>query len=50
MEACLRIAVIGYGNGGQAAALMLSRDGHRVEVFEQAPGSDPSGPASCCNR
>jgi 2-polyprenyl-6-methoxyphenol hydroxylase-like FAD-dependent oxidoreductase len=43
MEKRLRIAVVGYGTGGQAAALMLSRDGHRVEVFEQAPRLGPVG-------
>jgi 2-polyprenyl-6-methoxyphenol hydroxylase-like FAD-dependent oxidoreductase len=39
----MRIAIIGYGTGGQAAALALSRDGHRVEVFEQAPAPGPVG-------
>jgi 2-polyprenyl-6-methoxyphenol hydroxylase-like FAD-dependent oxidoreductase len=43
MERRLRIAVVGYGTGGQATALMLSRDGHRVEVFEQAPRLGPVG-------
>ena len=32
----LDIAIIGYGTAGQALALLLSRDGHRVQVFERA--------------
>ncbi|TZF90354.1 FAD-dependent oxidoreductase [Cognatilysobacter lacus] len=43
MAGALRIAVIGYGTGGQAAAVLLSRDGHRVEVFERAPAPGPVG-------
>lgn len=39
----LDIAIVGYGSGGQAAALALSRDGHRVEVFERAPALRPVG-------
>ncbi len=39
----LHIAIIGYGTAGQAAALLLSRDGHRVEVFERAPEPGPVG-------
>lgn len=39
----LGIAIVGYGSAGQAAALALSRDGHRVEVFEQAPAPGPVG-------
>lgn len=39
----LDIAIVGYGSGGQAAALALSRDGHRVEVFEQADELRPVG-------
>lgn len=39
----LRIAIVGYGTGGQASALMLSRDGHHVEVFERAPLLGPVG-------
>lgn len=37
------IAIVGYGTAGQAAAVLLSRDGHRVEVFEQAPLPGPVG-------
>ena len=39
----LRIAIVGYGTGGQAAAVLLSRDGHRVEVFERTPVLGPVG-------
>jgi FAD-dependent urate hydroxylase len=39
----LRIAIVGYGTGGQAAALMLAADGHEVEVFERAPVLGPVG-------
>ena len=39
----LHIAIIGYGTAGQAAALLLARDGHRVEVFERAPEPGPVG-------
>lgn len=39
----LRIAIVGYGTGGQATALMLSADGHDVEVFERAPVLGPVG-------
>ncbi|WP_213601440.1 FAD-dependent oxidoreductase [Pseudoxanthomonas japonensis] len=37
------IAIIGYGTAGQAAALLLARDGHRVEVFERAAELGPVG-------
>ncbi|GAB6194703.1 FAD-dependent oxidoreductase [Lysobacter xanthus] len=43
MAKSLRVAVVGYGTGGQAAAVLLSRDGHRVEVFERAPSPGPVG-------
>lgn len=39
----LRAAIIGYGTGGQASALLLSADGHEVEVFERAPELGPVG-------
>lgn len=39
----LRIAIVGYGTGGQAAAVLLSRDGHAVEVFERAAELGPVG-------
>ena len=39
----LRVAVVGYGTAGQATALLLSRDGHAVEVFERAAVLGPVG-------
>lgn len=39
----LRIGIVGYGTAGQTAALLLTRDGHRVDVFEQAPALGPVG-------
>ena len=39
----LRIAIVGYGTAGQAAALLLSRDGHAVEVFERTVTPGPVG-------
>ena len=43
MKQPLRIGIVGYGTGGQAAALLLARDGHHVDVFEQAPELGPMG-------
>ncbi len=43
MASRLRVAIVGYGTGGQASALMLSADGHEVEVFERAPVLGPVG-------
>ncbi|HEY0232241.1 MAG TPA: NAD(P)/FAD-dependent oxidoreductase [Dokdonella sp.] len=39
----LNIAIVGYGTAGQTAAILLSRDGHRVEVFERAAVLGPVG-------
>ena len=39
----LRVAIVGYGTAGQASALMLSADGHEVDVFERAPVLGPVG-------
>ena len=39
----LRVAVVGYGSGGQAAALALAREGHAVDVFERVPAPGPVG-------
>ena len=43
MNKQLRVAVVGYGTGGQATALLLTRDGHQVEVFERAAQLGPVG-------
>lgn len=43
MKTRLRVAVVGYGTGGQATALMLALDGHAVEVFERVPVPGPVG-------
>jgi 2-polyprenyl-6-methoxyphenol hydroxylase-like FAD-dependent oxidoreductase len=37
----LHIAIVGYGTAGQACALPLSRDGHRIEVFERVAQAGP---------
>jgi 2-polyprenyl-6-methoxyphenol hydroxylase-like FAD-dependent oxidoreductase len=39
----LDIAIVGYGTVGQALAVLLARDGHRLQVFEQAPEPRPIG-------
>ena len=39
----LRIAVVGGGIGGLAATLALTRKGHEVRIFEQAPELRESG-------
>ncbi|MFT5465735.1 MAG: 2-polyprenyl-6-methoxyphenol hydroxylase-like FAD-dependent oxidoreductase [Verrucomicrobiales bacterium] len=39
----LRIAIVGCGTTGPAAALLLARSGHEVEIFEQAPDCKPVG-------
>lgn len=43
MNRTLDIAIVGYGTAGQALAVLLSRDGHRVQVFEQAATPGPVG-------
>jgi 2-polyprenyl-6-methoxyphenol hydroxylase-like FAD-dependent oxidoreductase len=43
MTRTLHVAIVGYGTAGQAAAILLSRDGHRIEVFEQAAQLGPVG-------
>lgn len=43
MQGSLRIAIVGYGTAGQAAALFLARQGHRLSVFEQAAEPGPVG-------
>jgi len=39
----MRIAIVGYGTGGQAAAIFLARDGHDVEIFERSDVLKPVG-------
>src|SRR5271170_1172129 len=39
----LRVAVIGCGTAGAASALLLSRAGHDVTVFERVPQPGPVG-------
>lgn len=43
MQGRLRIAIVGYGAAGQAAALFLCAQGHRLSVFEQAAEPGPVG-------
>ncbi len=39
----MNIAIVGYGSAGQALAIALARDGHRLQVFEQVPHPGPVG-------
>lgn len=39
----MRIAIVGYGTAGQAAAIFLARAGHSVSVFEQSAELRPVG-------
>jgi 2-polyprenyl-6-methoxyphenol hydroxylase-like FAD-dependent oxidoreductase len=39
----LRIAIIGCGTAGQAAAIFLARAGHDITIFERAPTLSPIG-------
>lgn len=43
MPTPLSIAVVGLGSAGPAAATLLARQGHRVELFERAPACEPVG-------
>ncbi|MBN8480240.1 MAG: FAD-dependent monooxygenase [Xanthomonadales bacterium] len=38
-----RVAIVGYGTAGQACAILLSRDGWGVDVFEQSETTGPVG-------
>ena len=38
-----QVAIVGYGTGGQAAALALARAGHQIQVFERVPDPGPVG-------
>jgi 2-polyprenyl-6-methoxyphenol hydroxylase-like FAD-dependent oxidoreductase len=42
-QARWRVAVIGCGTAGPAAAILLGRQGHEVTVFERAPQCRPVG-------
>lgn len=42
-QAPLRVAVVGCGIGGPAAALLLARSGHQVTVYERADDPGPKG-------
>jgi 2-polyprenyl-6-methoxyphenol hydroxylase-like FAD-dependent oxidoreductase len=39
----LDVGIIGCGTAGSAAALLLTRAGHRVTVYERVPGPGPVG-------
>src|SRR5689334_17134656 len=39
----MRIAIVGYGTAGQAAAIFLARAGHELTVFEQSAELRPVG-------
>lgn len=43
MGRLLDIAIVGYGTAGQAAAVCLSRAGHRLQVFERSLHIGPVG-------
>ena len=43
MHGSLRVAIVGYGTAGQAAALFLAAQGHTLSVFEQAAHPGPVG-------
>src|SRR5580700_9729004 len=43
MRGALRVAVVGCGTAGAAAALFLARAGHDVTVFERVPEPGPVG-------
>ena len=43
MSAALRIAIVGSGTAGPAAAIFLARAGHDVVLFEKAPQKLPVG-------
>lgn len=39
----MKIAIVGYGTAGQATAILLSKQGHDVTVFERSPTLGPVG-------
>lgn len=43
MRSPLKIAILGYGTAGQAAAILLRQQGHEVQVIERSPALKPLG-------
>ncbi len=43
MTTALRLAIVGYGTAGQAAAVALSSDDHHITVFERVAEPGPAG-------
>lgn len=43
MRTSLNIAIVGCGTAGQAAAILLARQGHTATIFERAPELGPVG-------
>jgi len=43
MSKPLKVAIVGCGTAGPAAAVLLARQGHHVEIFERAPHCEPVG-------
>ncbi len=43
LRAALDIGIVGAGTAGNAAAIILQRDGHRVTLYERAPTPGPVG-------
>ncbi|HSS06563.1 MAG TPA: FAD-dependent monooxygenase, partial [Rhodanobacteraceae bacterium] len=39
----MKIAIVGYGTAGQAAAIFLARAGHAIEMFERSAELKPVG-------
>ena len=39
----MKIAIVGYGTAGQAAAILLARAGHAIEIFERSEELRPVG-------
>lgn len=39
----MKVAIVGYGTAGQAAAILLARSGHALEIFERSDTLKPVG-------